>query len=170
MDPSISSGSQTTPGKRKFFSGPGCWSSLAVVLASLFWFVLACLTPAMLFDIKAYSGFDVLLLGWMGIFLGQFAWFANLFWLLSLLLAGLRQWLLALIAIFLAFLVAMHSFTFFGTEVPLDEAFVNTMIFQSYRIGFYFWLLSFVVVALGSIAVWALEIFQRRGAQRGGLG
>jgi hypothetical protein len=146
---------------KKFFSGVGCWGSLIVVLASLFWFGLACITPAMVFDKDVYLGYEVLLMGWMGAFLGQFAWFANLFWLLSLFLAFLRRWILTLIAVALALFVASDAFSFIGANVPLDEANVNSMTFLQYHVGFYFWLVSLAIVGLGAVAVWMVQIFWR---------
>ena len=107
-----------------------------------------------MFDKDTWPGIQVLLLGWQGVFLGQFAWFANAFWLLSLLLVFLRRWLLAVGSTFLALLVALDALSFVGTTVPLDEAFVNTMLFQSYSIGYYAWMASLGIVGLGSVVMW----------------
>ncbi len=96
----------------------------------------------------------MLALGWQGFFLGQFAWFANLFWLLSLPLVFIRRWILALIAALMAILVAHEAFSFFGATIPLDEAFVNTMVFRSYHVGFYFWVASIAVVGIGAGLMW----------------
>ena len=117
--------------KPRFFSGIGCWASLAVVGASLFLFLIGCVTPAMVFDKETWFGYSVLLGGWMGIFLGQLAWYANLFWALSLLLAFFRRWILTTIVGGLALLISFDAFSFVGTKVPLDEAFVNVMYFQN---------------------------------------
>jgi len=137
-----------------FFSGAGWWGSLVVIAVSLFLFLLACATPAMVFDKETWLGIQVLVLGWQGFFLGQFAWFANLFWLLSLLLVLLRRWVLALVATLLAILVALDALSFFGTKVPLDEAFVNTMVFHSYHLGFYSWVASIAAVGIGAAVMW----------------
>jgi hypothetical protein len=142
--------------RQRFFVGVGCWGSLAVILVSLFLYVVACVAPAMVFDKQTWRGIEVLLSGWMGIFLGQFAWFANLFWGLSLLLALFRRWFLTTAVAGLTFLVALDAFSFVGNKVPLDEAFVNSMIFQSYHIGFYFWLASIGAVGIGAIVVWII--------------
>jgi hypothetical protein len=96
----------------------------------------------------------VLALGWQGFFLGQFAWFANLFWFLSLLLVFLRRWILAFVAALMAILVALDAFSFFGAKVPLDEAFVNTMVFRSYHLGFYFWVAGIAAVGMGAAVMW----------------
>lgn len=142
--------------KPGFLSGAGCWGSLAIWLVSLFLFLLACFTPAMVFDKETWPGVQVLALGWQGVLLGQFAWFANPFWLLSLLLAFLRRWLLTLAATLVAALVALDALSFLGTTVPLDEGFVNTMVFKSYHVGFYFWMASIAVVGLGAMVMWII--------------
>ena len=139
--------------KPSFFSGVGCWGSLVVIGLSLLLFAIACATPAMVFDKETWPGIQVLVLGWQGAFLGQFAWFANAFWFLSLLLAFFRRWILTLVAAFLTTVVALDALSFVGTKVPLDEAFVNTMIFQSYHVGFYFWMASIATVGVGAAAM-----------------
>lgn len=146
---------KSTPG---FFSGVGCWGSLVVFSSSVLLFLVACVTPAMVFDRETWPGAQVLALGWQGIFLGQFAWFANPFWLLSLLLVFFRRWILTLGATLLAILIALDALSFLGTKVPLDEAFVNTMIFQSYHVGFYFWVASITAVGLGAAVMWVVTL------------
>ena len=121
--------------KPSFFSGVGCWGSLVVIGVSLLLFMIACATPAMVFDKETWPGIQVLVLGWQGVFLGQFAWFANAFWSLSLLLVFFRRWILTLVATFITLLISLDALSFVGTKVPLDEAFVNTMFFQSYHVG-----------------------------------
>jgi hypothetical protein len=143
--------------KRPFFSGAGCWGSLAVILASLVLYIAACALPTMVFNKQMWRGYEVLLSGWMGVFLGQFAWFANFFWWLGLVLTFLRRWFLTMAATALAFLIASDAFSFIGKTVPLDEAFVNTMIFKSYDIGFYFWLASIAAIGVGALGVWIGE-------------
>jgi hypothetical protein len=138
----------------KFFSGVGCWGSIVVIGVSLLLFMIACATPAMVFDKETWPGIQVLVLGWQGVFLGQFAWFANAFWSLSLLLVFFRRWFLTLVATFITFLISLDALSFVGTKVPLDEAFVNTMFFQSYHVGYYVWMASIGVVGVGAAAMW----------------
>jgi hypothetical protein len=152
----VAAGPQDKKIKLSFFAGVGCWGSLAIWLVSVFLFLIACATPAMVFDKETWPGIQVLVLGWEGAFLGQFAWFANAFWLLSLLLAFLRRWLLTLAATFVAALVARDALAFLGTTVPLDEGGVNTMVFKSYHVGFYFWMASIAVVGLGAVVMWII--------------
>jgi hypothetical protein len=153
---SVAAATQNKKSKPNFFSGVGCWGSLAIWLVSLFFFFLACATPAMVFDKETWPGIQVLALGWEGTFLGQFAWFANAFWLLSLLLVFLRRWLLTLAVTMIAVLVSLDALAFPGTTVPLDEGGVNTMVFQSYHVGFYFWMASLGAVGIGSVVMWII--------------
>jgi hypothetical protein len=158
MNSSAPSLSGTTVHARKpgFFSGIGCWASLAIIVVSGFLYLVACATPAMVFDKETWRGYEVLLIGWQGVFLGQFAWFANAFWALSLLLVFFRRWFLTLGATVFTVLIALDSFTFIGAKVPLDEANVNSMIFNSYHIGFYFWLASLAAVGIGALIAWVV--------------
>jgi hypothetical protein len=142
--------------KPDFFSGVGCWGSLVLIGFSLLMFVIACATPAMVFDKETWPGVQVLALGWQGVFLGQFAWFANAFWFLSLLLAFFRRWLLALAATFITLVVALDALSFLNTTVPLDEGFVNTMVFKSYHVGYYFWMASIGITGLGAVVMWLI--------------
>ena len=142
--------------KPSFFSGVGCWAGLAIIVVSLFLYFIACITPAMVFDKETWLGIKVLVLGWQGILLAQFAWFANGFWLLSLLLVFLRRWFLTIGATALTVLIALDSFLFLGQQIPLDEANVNHMVFQFYHIGFYFWLASLAVVGIGAGVIWLI--------------
>lgn len=153
-NPSVTAAPQDRKSKPSFFSGAGCWGSLAVIAFSLFLFLLACATPAMVYDKQTDLGIQVLAVGWLGILLGQFAWYANLFWLLSLLLAFFRRWILTLAASMVATLIALDALSFFGATVPLDEASVNTMVFKSYHVGFYLWMVSIVVVGIGAAVMW----------------
>lgn len=61
------------------FTSRACIFSLAVVAVSLLLYLAACIMPAMVFDREQWTGLQVLVFGWQGIFLGQFAWYANLF-------------------------------------------------------------------------------------------
>lgn len=157
---SITAPTQPKPG---FFSGIGCWASLVVIASSLFLYVIACILPAMVLENKdSWRGIEVLVLGWQGVFLGQFAWFANPFWMLSLLLAFFRRWILTSIVGAIALLIAFDAFSFVGAKIPLDEAFVNTTVFLRYDFGFYFWLGSLGTVMLGALAAWGVTAFVKR--------
>lgn len=133
-------------------------NGLGVVIGgiSLVLYVVACVTPAMVFDRETWSGLQVLVLGWQGILLGQFAWYANLFWALSVVLAFFRKWILTCATAVLALVIGLDGLSFVNARVPLDEAFVNTMVFRSYQVGFYFWLASLIWLAVAAAAAWAL--------------
>lgn len=148
--------------KPGFFSGIGCWASLAVVATSLFLYLIACVAPAMVLEKGIWRGYEVLLLGWQGFFLGQFAWFANPFWSLSLLLAFFRRWILTFIVSGIALLIASDAFSFVGKRIPLDEANVNATVFLRYDLGFYFWLASLGIVVIGAVIAWGVTFFASR--------
>lgn len=148
--------------KPGFFSGIGCWASLAVVATSLLLYLIACIAPAMVLEKETWRGYQVLIMGWMGFFLGQLAWFANPFWFLSLLLAFFRRWILTFIVSGIAFLIAQDAWSFVGKTIPLDEANVNTTVFLRYDFGFYFWLASLVTVMIGAVAVWIVTLVAAR--------
>lgn len=148
--------------KPRFFSGIGCWASLAVIVASMFLYFIACITPAMVFDKETWLGYQVLLAGLLGVFLGQFAWFANIFWGLSLLLVFFRRWFMTIAATGMTVLIALDAFAFIGARVPLDEANVNAMVFQSYHVGFYFWLASLLAVGVGAVVAWVVTRLAKR--------
>ena len=57
--------------KPRFFSGIGCWAGLAVIGISLILYLIACATPAMVLEKETWRGYEVLLLGWQGFFLGS---------------------------------------------------------------------------------------------------
>lgn len=148
--------------KPGFFSGIGCWASLAIVATSLFFYLIACVTPAMVLAKGIWRGYEVLIMGWMGFFLGQWAWFANPFWLLSLLLVFFRRWILTFIVGGFALLIAFDAFSFVGKTIPLDEANVNTTVFLRYDFGFYFWLASLGVVMIGAVVAWIVTLVTAR--------
>lgn len=157
----MSVSSSATP-KPSFFSGIGCWASLAIIVTSMFLYLMACIAPAMVFDKETWPGYQVLLAGVLGVFLGQFAWFANIFWGLSLLLVFFRRWFMTVAATGLTILIALDALAFSGARVPLDEANVNAMVFQSYHVGFYFWLASLLAVGVGAIVAWVVTRFVKR--------
>lgn len=153
---SIDTPAPPTQSKPRFFAGIGCWASLAVVASSLFLYLIACAAPAMVLEKETWRGYQVLIMGWMGFFLGQLAWFANPFWFLSLLLAFFRRWILTFIVSGIAMLIAFDAFSFVGKTIPLDEANVNTTIFLRYDLGFYFWLAALIAMPAGALVAWVV--------------
>lgn len=144
------------------FSGPPRLRTLHLVvwLLSFLLFTIACLTPALRFEAQSrneptiYNGFEVLLMGWMGIFLGFLGWYANLPFFLGLFFFFFRRWLLTLSCLLLALALALTSPDIVGKGIPLDEAMVNMAGPGSLQIGYVFWLASMVVILLGDPVLW----------------
>lgn len=154
---------QTTAQRLKAYFGPPhiLYMQLGVLLLSLFIYLVACVTPALRFDSSngddPMIGFNLLLIGWMAVFYGQFGWFANPLLALALLLFLFKRWLLTLILVILTLAVAANTLTLYGQTLPADEAGVNKMELVSLGVGFYLWIASMVIIGLGAIGLWALN-------------
>ena len=127
-----------------------------LLASSAICFLVACCLPALRFhDVNGmeenWRGGTVLLLGWMGALVGQFAWFANLFLFGSWASIGFRWRPGGMIFAVLALLIASHSFALFGQSVPADEGGVNKLLLVRLLPGFYFWVLSIALSALGGV-------------------
>lgn len=112
-------------------------------------FVLACATPCLEMSHKSdpvWYGLRILVLGWMGILVGQFAWLANPLWVVGLCLLAFRKWSAAAIVSGLSLLFALNTLALFVMPLPADEASVNKTSLVQFRIGFYFWLASLVLL------------------------
>jgi hypothetical protein len=120
-------------------------------------FVIACSTPAL--DLvhtdnhehDVMLGLRVLAVGWTGLFVGQFAWFANLFLLLAVVPFLLRWWITTAVILLIGISIATHTFALFGRILPADEGNVRKMYLESIGVGFYFWLASFVLPLAGAL-------------------
>lgn len=136
---------QVTPIKSSGQRGD-LWLWLSLIL-----FGLALMTPALFFKAKdSMPGFVALLIGWLGLFVGQFAWFANLFWGLGLLLLLLGRPKGAIVVIAVGLLIGLHTFALIGEELPGDEGGVTRTIVSSAGPGTYLWLSSFLTLLIAS--------------------
>jgi hypothetical protein len=132
---------------------------LSVVL-----FVVACFMPVLTFvkeggggaapPVDEWSGMHALALGWLGIFVGNPAWFANLFWLAgSLFFIPNRGRIVALILCLLAVPVAFTAFSIIGQVIPADEGGVNKQRVLQFHAGAYVWLASLICQAAVAVLV-----------------
>lgn len=124
-------------------------------------FVIACCLPVLamgpvsasapLTVTGTQSGAQVLASGWLGLFLGNIAWFANPLWLLGgiLLLSGRRT--PARVLFVLAVLLSLHTFAMVGTVVPQDEGGVNKQVVVRLLPGAYVWLAALAVSLVASL-------------------
>jgi hypothetical protein len=67
------------------------------------------------------QGYLILAMGWMGILIGQVAWFANPIWLLAVILFWRRRWKGAARASVAAVLLGAVSFALYSTGLPSDS-------------------------------------------------
>lgn len=153
--PPASSNQQSTPRIRTNPSPDMNQGTLAVsrqnrvfIGISVVLYLIACATPCLEVSQKSdpvWLGLQILVMGWLGILVGQFAWLANPLWLAGLLFFAFRKWMAALILSGLALVFALNTFTMFVTELPADEGGMNTFHLVRLRIGFYLWLASLAV-------------------------
>jgi hypothetical protein len=130
---------------------------LQVVGASALCFAAACATPALELTGQEHQtifGAEALFYGLLAMLIGQFAGLANPLWLTALLLMSRGRPRSAAMLSLAAFLVGNHVWALFGQEIPGDEGNVTKLYLQSLDIGFYLWLLSFLILAVGSGLSW----------------
>lgn len=133
---------------------------LGLIGASIAIYALACALPAATLvgeDVTVQRGLGLALLGWLAVTLGQYGWFANLFWIVGMLLALFRRYLGAAITVACGMLLALQTLTILGREVPLDTSGSNNAIVQQLNSGFYLWLLSMLVLVAGALLLRARE-------------
>lgn len=121
------------------------WASIAIFSVSLAFngFYIESDNP------KAWSScFGLLLVGWLGIFDGIIAWFANPLLVVSWILSRMRR--TRKIAFFLAIAALLVAVSFLlVSDVMRDEA-GNRARVSSYGIGYWLWLTSITVAMFGA--------------------
>ncbi len=125
--------------------------AISVVLLAI-----ACALPVLKFaepNQETWFGWSVLLVGAFGIFIGQFAWFANPILALAWLACLLRWWIASSVIAFFALTIAMSSFMIVGQRIPMDEGGVRSATVSFLHVGFYVWLLSFLAMLVGPIVL-----------------
>jgi len=149
---------------------PRLWA-LASVAVSFFLFVIACALPVLTFvdpGEKAWSGVSVLMIGVMGIFIGQVGWFANPLLALAWLACLLRWWIASAVIAGLGLLVALTSFLIVGADIPMDEAGVHRATVSFLHVGFYVWILAFLAALAGPIVLRVVASMRSSPAPRQG--
>ncbi len=119
-------------------------------------YLIACATPCLEVTQKSdpvWPGLQILAIGWLGVLVGQFAWLANPLWMAGMLFFVFRKWMVTLIFSGPALLFALNTLTMFVTELPADEAGINTFHLVRLRIGFYLWLASLLVLFAGALVM-----------------
>lgn len=127
----------------------------------------ACFSPALSFRVftespAAYklehlSGGALLVLGWLGLIQGQWAWLANPLLLAGWMLLLFRRPRAALAVAVLALAVACLTFTAKGQQFPHDEGDVSHMSLLRPLFGFYLWAASIALTVLAA-SLWPRRI------------
>lgn len=131
------------------------WAVMCVV-AALALYVGACLAPALEFQhnggrTELKSGYELLLLGWLAVFAGQFAWFANPLLAGSLVCLGLKRSTSAAILAVLALVFAAQTLVLFGQTLPADEANVSQLALKRLAAGFAMWIGSIFLLLIAAL-------------------
>ena len=127
-----------------------------VVWASLALFVLACSLPALTFAEKrpeVFFGGLLLGFGWMGSFVGQFGWFANVFYGFAMLSLFFRRWLLAAILGLVGVGISFHTFAIVNQRIPKNEAATSYYGPVSFGPGVYVWIASLALLVIGAVYI-----------------
>lgn len=129
------------------------WKPRLLVLAiSLAFYLTACALPAMTLENRdVWYGWATLLMGWMGLFIGQFGWLANFPYLAALITLLCRQWRTTAILTAVAFLIGLHAFALLNREIPLDEGGVNKGTIVAIGMAPWVWLASIVLPGVGAL-------------------
>jgi hypothetical protein len=91
-------------------------------------------------------GIHTLAIGWLGIFAGVFAWYANPLWALGLICSAFRKRIPAMIFGVLALPIALTVFTDIGRQIPADEGNATKTAIVRLLPGAYLWLASLVAL------------------------
>jgi hypothetical protein len=123
-----------------------------LTLASVALYVAALLSPSVyLYNTTSsraeltWRGYETLLLGWEGLFVGIPYWLVNFALPVLIATAWLRHWRATGIVAIISTALAAYSYTCYGQRVPLDEAYVNQGVISSLGLAYYFWVASFAV-------------------------
>ena len=107
----------------------------SLLVAAISCFILSLFNTVFFTSAGDISGFWVLLTGWLGFVIFQFAWFANPLNFLAVLMMKRRPlfaFLLSIVAVFLT----TESFVF--SEIPAASGSAKIFI-REFGLGFYFW-------------------------------
>lgn len=134
---------------------PRLWSFGLVAISAVL-LAIACVLPVLVFSEsqqETWFGWSVLVIGAFGIFIGQIGWIANPILVLAWLASLLRWWIASAVIAFFGLIIALSSFRIVGQSIPMDEAGMRHATVSFLHIGFYVWLLSFLAMIAGPIAL-----------------
>ena len=131
-------------------------STRLIVYAGLAFFLLSLLFTSLFTSGKDIQGYWILAIGWIGLIIFQFSWFANPLNLLALLLVNQRP-VVALILSTTAFLLASQTFVF--VEIPIGTG-SGKIYIKELGLGFYIWYLAQGLFLLGIF----VEVFSHKNS------
>lgn len=132
-----------------------------MLIAAAVLFLMACATPAL--DLRGtdapesqniWWGWQALILGWLGMLGGDFAWLANVFFLSALICLGFGRWRTAMVFAVVALVFAADTLRLTAAGVPSDEGGTGKLVLHQVLIGCYLWAGSMVVTAGGAVFGW----------------
>lgn len=150
------------------------------IFASLFLYALSLASPVFYF-IETYSsdppytyhaphpeiwdGLNVLGVGWLGFFFGQWGWYANPFYYLSLFFLLNWRWLQTIaiktVALYLSatalYIGVTNTMLLFHQSFSTNEGGVGKLNLQHLERGYYFWVVALVIPFIWSI----IEVVRR---------
>ena len=107
-------------------------------------------------DVSVYYGYGIFLLGALGALIGNFAWYANIILVISIILgftlSSRRFAIIGILSSLIGFAVAMDSYLL--RSVPLDEGGVMELHVDHLSSGFYVWVASFIVLLVYFITLY----------------
>lgn len=118
------------------------------ILAAVALFALACCLPALQMTKETNFGIHCLAFGWLGIFAGVLGWYANVPWIIGLILAAYRKRIPAILFGVLALPLASTVFQDIGRELPADEGNVTKTAIVHLLPGAYLWFLSLAALPI----------------------
>ena len=133
-------------------------ASKLFITRGVFFFTLSLPLTSLFTSGDDIQGIWVLFIGWMGLIIFQFSWFANPLNLLALLILSERP-VTALLLSLAAFVVASQTLVF--SEIP-SGASLGKIHIKELGLGFYFWYFSHALFFIG-ILVETLKQTQKNG-------
>ena len=126
------------------------------LLASLILFIASLFLPTIITNESSSHPFYIsypmsmglpyLVIGWMGIFTGMFAWYANIVGLIAFIFTSTKKHDAGIFFASIAILLGLQSLLL--TEIP---NIVNSDTINYFSIGFYVWILSFVAIFISCL-------------------
>jgi hypothetical protein len=140
------------------------WLILAVAVVL---YASACGSTAMQFPpingrSQDWDGLSVLMIGWLGVFLGLFAWYANLGLFAAWTSMLLRSPVVAFVAGMIGLLISLDAFRVVGMELPADEAGVRKITPQALGVAYPLWTASLLLTTGAALR----EALRERAARR----